>query len=283
MGMNGFGPCGGDTNSVAIDSGTSCLQRSCRPGVLDAFLAGLLPQTCLMSIPVGETRRRVGFNFDGTPAEDMQFGDRPTKAKSIESDPVFSYSDEALEGNMILLMKSLSIGTMQKVALAMQKQFASGTGGSFESDALNLEIKGNKAFGSYHESFLGRTREALREVNYDPTCMPKLAMDLLNFSSFWDKVGGLGITVHQVWAAEARLNYYTYPGAGGVSTFDLEYIFYDHFGLDWEDVLKNGERRFPQYHTGDFFKCWYVLQHYRSARPFVTAMRVRMPQLTAQG
>lgn len=58
--------------------------------------------------------------------------------------------------------------------------------------------------------------------------------------------------------------------------FDLVYTFYDHFSLDWEDVVKNGGRRLPQYHTGDFFKAWYVLQHYRNAKPFITEMQCTM-------
>jgi len=213
----------------------------------------------------------------------MQFADRPVKAKAIESDAVFGLSDEALSGNRVLLMKSLSVGAMQQVALAMQKQFADGTGRGFESATLNQEVQANPAFVDYHQKFLAELRNALRKVNFDPLRLGLLPMALLNFSSFWDKVTGLGITVHQVWAAQASMRYYSHAGAGGVAKFELEYIFYDHFGLDWEDVLKNGERRFPQYHTGDFFKCWYVMQHYRQARPFVTTMRVRMPLSLAQG
>ncbi len=34
----------------------------------------------------------------------------------------------------------------------------------------------------------------------------------------------------------------------------LVYTLYDHFGLDWDDIIKHGSDRIPQYHTGDFFK-----------------------------
>ncbi|WP_423775259.1 DUF3289 family protein [Chryseobacterium taklimakanense] len=46
--------------------------------------------------------------------------------------------------------------------------------------------------------------------------------------------------------------------------------FYDHFGLDRDDIVKHRKDRIPQYHTGDFFKAWYILQHYRNAKPFIT-------------
>ncbi len=42
--------------------------------------------------------------------------------------------------------------------------------------------------------------------------------------------------------------------------------------LDWDDIVKHGNDKIPQYHTGDFFKAWYILQHYRGARPFITEM-----------
>ncbi len=46
----------------------------------------------------------------------------------------------------------------------------------------------------------------------------------------------------------------------------------NHFGLDWEDIEKHGNDRIPQHRTGDFFKAWYILQHYRNAKPFITEM-----------
>ena len=95
-------------------------------------------------------------------------------------------------------------------------------------------------------------------------------MNLLNFSSFWDKIGGLGITVHQVWSSKAELKNYRIDSAGQHWMCTLKYTFYDHFGLDWEDIEKHGSDRIPLYHTGDQFKAWFILQHYRSAKPFIT-------------
>lgn len=204
-------------------------------------------------------------------------GDMPSKSAAIKSDPVFSKSDQWLNQAMVILMESLSIGDMEKVALEMRKRFAEGTGGTYTSDVLNNEIKNNPAFVNYHYAFTRELMPALKRAGYDPVRINPLRMGLLDFSSFWDKVSGLGITVHQVWSAKAEIENYRSNTGHGSWQFDLVYTFYDHFGLDWEDVVKNGDRHFPQYHTGDFFKAWYILQHYRGAKPFITKMTRIVP------
>jgi len=88
--------------------------------------------------------------------------------------------------------------------------------------------------------------------------------------------GGLGITVNQVWSAKAELADYVLDSATRTWMGNLVYTLYDHFGLDWPDIVKHGERHTPQYYTGDFFKAWYILQHYRSAKPFITEMKKKI-------
>ena len=264
------GPAGSASGIVVVDSGTLCRQMSARPGVV-----GLGPGAAgAMRHPgaplVGRARRQPGYNFDGSPAEDMQHGDRPGKARAIMADPVFALDTPTLRAYLRQLMTSLSIGSMETVALEMADRFCQGTGGTYRNALLDAEIRDHAAFGAFHRSFERRLLGALRDASWDLGRAPPLAMDLLNFSSFWDKVSGLGITVHQVWSVQAELLDYTVGCATGNWSGRLRYTFYDHFGLDWEDVLKHGGDRMPQYHTGDFFKAWYILQHWRDARPFIT-------------
>lgn len=254
-----------------IDDGTSCRLASPCPGTLGLAKAQSL--NLKGPILVGKARRNPGYNFDGTPAEDMQFADSPAKSAAIRSDPVFSKSNKWLNDAMEMLMKSLSVGDMEGVALEMQKRFSKGVGGVYRSDVLNREIANNSAFVVYHRAFISKLQRGMKSVAYDPRKITRISMDLLNFSSFWDKVSGLGITVHQVWSVKAELYNFRLDGCTGYWSGDLLYTFYDHFGLDWEDILKNGNRIIPQYHTGDFFKAWYILQHYRNAKPFITEMK----------
>lgn len=221
---------------------------------------------------IGQAKRLPGYNFDGTVAEDMLFNDKPTKSKSIMQDPVYKKNDATLGAYLDQLMTSLSIGKMETVALEMSARFQKGTGGTYKSNILNNEIANHGAFVSYHNEFLEKFRKELESNNYDPNKIAPISMGLLNFSSFWDKVSGLGITIHQVWSIKAELIEYKYNKCTKVWSGNLLYTLYDHFGLDWDDIIKHGKDRIPQYHTGDFFKAWYILQHYRNAKPFITEM-----------
>ena len=262
------GALGSDTNRPLIDSGTQCRSRSAPPGVLGV----VSPPLFRLPVLVGEAMRKPGFNFDGTPAEDWQYGDKPAKSAAIKADPMFAHNDELLGRYLRQLMESLSIGSMETVAVAMQEQFCAGKGGTFQSETLDAEIAGNPAFHAYRVDFERKLGVALHACCYELPNIKPVMMKLLNFSSFWDKVTGLGVTVHQVWSAKAEVENFLLNDAAGFWRCTLKYTFYDHYGLDWEDVVKHGEDRIPQYHTGDCFKAWYILQHYRSARPLLTVM-----------
>ncbi|MFV0306098.1 MAG: DUF3289 family protein, partial [Moheibacter sp.] len=222
---------------------------------------------------VGKANREPGFNFDGTKAEDMYYSDKPMNSHSIMSDPVFLKNDTTLKAYMNQLMTSLSIGDMETVALEMSSKFQNGSGGTYSSSILNKKVKENTAFITYHYNFLNELKLKLKSNDFSPKGMEPISMKLLNFSSFVDKVSGLGITIHQVWSVKAEIKNYFYNKCNCFYGFDLEYTFYDHFGLDWDDIVKHGSDRIPQYHTGDFFKAWYILQHYRSAKPFITEIK----------
>ncbi|MEY8758759.1 DUF3289 family protein [Chryseobacterium tongliaoense] len=221
---------------------------------------------------IGKAKREPGFNFDGTKAEDMYFADSPASSASIKNDPVFKLDNATLEDYLDRLMTSLSIGDMETVALEMSDRFKKGTGGIYKSETLNKKIANNPAFTTYHNAFLTELKQGLKKNNYDPSSMEIISMKLLNFSSLWDKVSGLGITVHQVWSAKAEILDYSYNKCTKMWSGKLKYTFYDHFGLDWDDIVKHGEDRIPQYVTGDYFKAWYILQHYKTAQPFITEM-----------
>lgn len=226
---------------------------------------------------VGKSKRNPGLNTDGTIAEDTLFNDHPVQSTSIQSDPMFQKPETELNAYMIQLMESLSMGEMETVVLEMQKKFSNGSGGTYKSNVLDSHIAANSAFKSYNESFRMKLQNSLKKCDYDLNKQGVLTMDLLNFSSFLDKVTGLGIAIHQVWSVKAEVKNYIYYKAKRYWTGELHYTFYDTYGLDWDDVLKHGNDRIPQYQTGNCFKAWYILQHYRNARPFITEMNINRP------
>lgn len=265
--------------NLTLNSGSQVFMQGNESGVLFGNYSGINVGECDKGIIqvdsklIGKAKRDAGYNFDGTQAEDMFYADQPPQSASIKNDPVFLKNDATLAAYMNQLMESLSIGDMETVALEMSSKFQRGEGGVYTSDILNSKVRNNSAFREYHINFLNEVQRKLKEANYDPNNIEPISMKLLNFSSFWDKVSGLGITIHQVWSVKAELKNYFYNKCSYFYGFDLEYTFYDHFGLDWDDIVKHGGDRIPQYHTGDFFKAWYILQHYRSAKPFITEIK----------
>ncbi|MCU0727056.1 MAG: DUF3289 family protein [Planctomycetes bacterium] len=273
------GPLGGATNNPEVDEGTSCLQASSPPGVFQPTgggkTAGMTPGPVL----VGKAGRDPGKNYDGSRAEDMMSGDKPPQSAPVREGKVFTLSDTQLKALMKDLMTSLSVGKMETVALEMYEKFVSGVGekkGAYRSATLDAEVAANKATKDYHAAFLKQLEAALRKARFDPARLSVIPMGLLDFSSFWDKATGLGITIHQVWSVKAELREYYYDRVAGVWSGTLAYTFYDHFGLDWPDVEKNKHRTLPTQYTGAGFVAWYILQHYRSAKPFIVEIRHRL-------
>lgn len=216
---------------------------------------------------VGETLLKPGM--DGTKiADDMLSADRPPSAARLTSHPLFKLADAELEARMKRLMEMASTGKMQDIALAMFERFRQGRGGTFRSPALNATARSAVDWAPYHERFMWMVGRELLHVHNDLSRFRPLEMPRLRFHDAASWVNGLGITVHQVWAMKAVVkNVAFHPGAW---TGKLVYTLYDHFGLDWPDIQK-----FEDYPiAGDGFVAWFILQHYRNAKPFITELTI---------
>lgn len=268
---------GSNTNLPLIDSDTLCRQLSTAPGGVG--LCGPSGDRIAFGqrFLVGRARRSPGFNFDGTPAEDMQSGDKPPSSSSLTKERIFTETDAELEARLRDLVRSLSTGAMEAVALRMVDRFVGGTGTAFEDTPLNDEVRKNPAFTRYHDRFCQDLARAIMACYFDLNRIKPVSMELLNFSSLSDNIGGLGITIHQVWSAIADLSGFVVNCGTRRWSGRLHYTLYDHFGLDWADIEKHGDDHIPLPGTGNGFKAWYILQRYRKARPFVTGLRVSLP------
>ena len=116
------------------------------------------------------------------------------RAAGLAKERIFAETDSALEERLRDLVRSLSTGPMEAVALRMVDHFVGASGTAFEDATLNDEVRKNPAFAEY-----------------------------------------------------------------------------------WADIEKHGGDRLPFPGTGNGFKAWYILQHYRQAKPFVTEIRVSLP------
>lgn len=269
---------GSSTNLPLIDNGTQCRQLSAAPGAV-GLCGGAAGEHIAFGqrVLVGKAERAPGFNFDGTPAEDMQAGDKPPSSSSLMKDDIFSETDAELQERLRDLVTSLSTGAMEAVALRMVEHFIGGTGKGFTDTTLDDEVRRNPAFIEYHRRFSKGLGTALAACDYDLNRIKPVSMERLNFSSLSDKIGGLGITIHQVWSTLAEVSAFRIDRGTRRWSCQLHYTLYDHFGLDWADIQKHGDAHIPRPGTGNGFKAWYILQHYRTAKPFITEIKVSLP------
>jgi hypothetical protein len=95
-----------------------------------------------------------------------------------------------------------------------------------------------------------------------------------NFSSFYHKYSGLGITIHDFWSGKAEVVDYKYDSRTGHYSGTIVFTFFDGFGLDKADVEKNKDRWLIPPNGGRGFKAWYLLEHDRCFKPFITKVTV---------
>ena len=90
--------------------------------------------------------------------------------------------------------------------------------------------------------------------------LPKFDSPLL------DKINGMGVSIHDIHATKIEILYLNVDSKGWNAR--IKFIGQDHFGLDNEDIRK---KKFKQF---QFFKIWFILQHYDKFgfRPFFTNM-----------
>ncbi|WP_271783488.1 DUF3289 family protein [Aquimarina algiphila] len=84
--------------------------------------------------------------------------------------------------------------------------------------------------------------------------------------AYSDKFSGLGISVNGTQAYNVFLKEFKREGDSYQGKLELEIL--DHFGLDGTDIL--GDKFYDQ----EEFICWYMLQHLRGYKPFITKISI---------
>lgn len=85
-----------------------------------------------------------------------------------------------------------------------------------------------------------------------------------------DTFGGLRIALNDIWASEVSITNATLIDEN-YCEIDYSVILWDHFGLDLPDMEKVFNI-IPS--VGECFVCWFILQHLRGYRPFITKIPI---------
>jgi hypothetical protein len=211
-------------------------------------------------------------NEDAPDFEDTKFGDQPPQSAPIRSDPVFQETDEQLEARGRRLMNSLSRFDLNKVSAECWDRFCKGTGGTFTHPLLIAKVKTHDETRAHTKSFVEKLWRDFLARKGDLKNFTPLELDSYAFTSTWDKATGLGILIHDWWSIRADMKDYKcdWDDVAGTARFSatITFTMTDTFGLDWDDIVKHGDDHIPNFDTGKEFKAWYILQHYRKAKPF---------------
>lgn len=273
-------------------------------------LSRLMPKTDTTSatkirvpILVYQSPRKPGLKADGTPADDMIFGDMT--AEEIRQIPTFMNTKmfdlndpkQADPKNHFTDMRTMSSllfasGDMKMVVLAMIAKFEKSEGGEFSHPTLTKTARAHPKTQALINSLTKQVQVHIQslkgEINNEdvqawmasykePIRLPAFNSRTNVLSSptfpFPDAFGGLAMAVNDVWAGKAEI--VSFERSGNRYRGKLRITLYDHFGLDVPDVGPDpvtGQAK--PYGLLAGFRSWFVLQHYErfAYKPFTTVM-----------
>jgi len=167
-----------------------------------------------------------------------------------------------------------------ETARTMVRYVSKNIGGEFSSPALTNAVKRHDNTKTFINAVKGEIMELLstkkeyrEEIEklrikdestgmvYDKLKSKKVAS--LRFDKTFDRINGLGIVIHGMWAYQVYITDYVVKNNS--FSVELNFIFWDHFGLDHCDLTKFDK---------DVFYSWFVLQHFKGYRPLITKVSI---------
>ncbi|MFP1724275.1 DUF3289 family protein [Lonsdalea quercina] len=256
-----------------------------------------------LPILVYETKRKPGLNANGTPAADMLYGDMtkeeitdiPTYMHThmfavddwmvdFDSPDIFFYKFREMATSLF------STGKLEMVILAMIAKFQKKEGGEFSHPDLTRAVRAHPDTQAFVTTLLSGINGTILLKKGEINALPlekwmqpykkenenKLRPPAFHRTS--DIIGGLTMSINDVWAAKAEL--VKYDRVGRFYTGKVRVTFYDHFGLDIPDIgpdPTNGSIK--KYGMLAGFRGWFILQHMKQFgyKPFITVMEMDYP------
>ncbi|MEN2412283.1 DUF3289 family protein [Flavobacterium mesophilum] len=165
-------------------------------------------------------------------------------------------------------------GDIKTVVRDMVEKVRSNNGGEYTNQTLtnatikhdnSIEfIKGVKdAIKEYLKSNSGKIDDLEIKDDSNGKIYKILLKNDIKSPKFDDNFSGLRIAMNDIWTYQIYITRYKTNGTN--FEMGLEYIYYDHFGLDFPDIHKYDQ---------DIFYVWFVLQHFRNFKPFITKIDI---------
>ncbi|WP_373810664.1 DUF3289 family protein, partial [Porphyromonas macacae] len=186
-------------------------------------------------------------------------------------------SDRELFADMHMLAGMGSLSGGGELLTALIGHFKDSTGTPFSNAYMDQKLKEHPSFHTFvyqkGKGVLDNLKKQLKDVsgNINKIKMPligKITSDRTKFNTLKDKLNGMTLAVDDTSAYEVYVDDYKLT-APNTFNCNLRVIVYDNYGLDAEDIAKYG--------TMAGFRAWYVLQHVRGYKPFLTKMTCIIP------
>ncbi|MDR7344005.1 uncharacterized protein (TIGR03034 family) [Pantoea alhagi] len=170
------------------------------------------------------------------------------------------------------------VGPWKYLINRMLQHFQRGTGMPFTDMQLDAAYKNQIINDTTENSTLTAIREEIStRIDYENSVLPLDSIPFISkqikdrilpkFDSIiLDKINGLAITIHDVYATRIDLLNLEISKKGWRA--QVKYTGQDHFGLDVDDIQKIKFKQFQ------FFRIWFILQRFDKFgfRPFLTNM-----------
>lgn len=192
-----------------------------------------------------------------------------------------SQSSSVHRSNMESLFQSFAIYNFDSFPTNMINHFYDGTGSFFVDQDLATCVHNNSSSQNYVtttkaylNTALQNTNGNFRSLKYNNNDRDSSAFSALLIEHsvlqpvFNNILNGLKVCIHDLQGLEIVIK--DFSKSGNVCNCKLQYIYYDHFGLDHNDVTNN------LYNNSLGLRSWYVLQHYDYYegiyQPFITVV-----------
>ena len=160
---------------------------------------------------------------------------------------------------------------LKSAALSMVAKFKKNEGGVFTNTVLTNAVLNHEMTVIFCKRIEAGIQIKIKE---NKGFVPALKSDNIylnsnrygrpSFNTVGNIISGLTIMVNDTWAYKVVISYFNTND--GIN-YEIKYkvILYDHFGLDMPDLQAHPERL-----ALAGFKAWFVLQHIRNYKPFIT-------------
>lgn len=212
---------------------------------------------------------------NGNPTESSHF-----RAKYLAEDRMINVREFCKKNNSELFeifkdkMWIYASGDIKTVVRNMVDKVKSNTGGEYTNQVLtNAVIKHENSI-----TFISKVKEVITEYLKENKGNIE-NLEILDESNgkifqllkdknvkspiFDDNTSGLRIAINDVWTYKVYIT--RHKVNENHFEIGLEYVYYDHFGLDFPDIHKYNQ---------DIFYAWFVLQHFRNYKPFITKIDI---------